>query len=536
MGRNKLTLLLAGLALGGALPFAVAKVAAAPVPRPLLQQALETAQDVTGPRERLFTLFRIASVQNETGDAAGALKTCRAAREIARGLPDDLSKVQLLTTIAADQAEAGDRAAAAETLKLTKQTADAIKDARQKGNALVQLAAFQGLFGDYEGALRTAKAGGDYQGSALQIFAWSLRKPDKPAARKALREAVAMLKSLPKNKQRQYLPQLAKAQVWVDDLPGALQTIDLLDADWKKVGQEAIAVAQARAGDVAGALKTLKAMEGAPPGGRGPVPDQLRGWVLQAIARAQAKAGDRAGAEATLKLLRPIVDDLYVLEARLAERLPRRGMSGFSQAADLEGTIALTQYQIGDVAGARQTARAVKPEYGKARAMLNVGEAAAGAGKRAEARDFLRAAAKAAENTQPGSGQSDAPSESRKNMVLWNIAQQQAKVGDVREALRTAESISAGQERDLTLGAIAAAQAEAGDGKGALQTLARIKESARQADALAGLVEGLVKAGDERGAVAVVSQQTSPARKVRALLGLAKGRAKGKADKDKPAR
>jgi hypothetical protein len=496
-------------------------LAAAPAPRdgarPFLRQALETAQAITDPREKFAALLRIAAVQNETGDAAGARKTCRAALEVARGFPNDRSKVEALASrLALIQAEAGDRDGAAETLKQAKQAANDLKDENQKGNALVHLVGAYGFAGDYEAALRTAKESGRYQAAALQGFVWSLRKPDKPAARKVLREAVALLKSLPKNNQRQYLPRLAAAQVRVGDLEGALQAIEPLDAAWKRIGQEPIAVAQAQTGDVAGALETLKAIQR----------DEPRGRVLQAVARAQAKAGERAAAEGTLKAVRKIVDDLYVWEAKLAAR-PRvpREMKGVSKAAELEAQIALTQYLLGDGAGARRTALGIKAEYEKARAFLDLGEAAAAAGKREEARKLLLAAAQAAASVRPGAARGDWPPESAKNSTLRVIAEQQAKNGDVREALRTAEAIGGDRERETALGLVVPAQAEAGDVKGALGALARIKGSAWKGYALEGIVQARVKAGDERGALAVVAEQTSPALKVRALLGLAKGRA-----------
>ncbi len=91
-------------------------LAAAPVPRedvrPLLRQALEAAQAIPDPREKVSTLLRIADAQNETGDHAGAVKTCRAAVEIARGLPNDQAKVETLGHAFLIQSQAGDRAAA----------------------------------------------------------------------------------------------------------------------------------------------------------------------------------------------------------------------------------------------------------------------------------------------------------------------------------------------------------------------------------------------------------------------------------------
>jgi RNA polymerase sigma factor (sigma-70 family) len=536
---SKLTMALAALVVAGTLALGVGTVAArqllaagpapeeqastprgATAPREegaarTLRQALDTAQTITDAHEKFAALLRIAAVQNQTGNAAGARKTCRAALEIARGFDNDPAKVNALgPSLAMIQSEAGDRDGAAEALKLAREAADAIEDHNRRGNALMRLASAYSFVGDYEGALRTAEASGAHQAAALQSFARFLRNPDKPAARKALRKAVATVQSLPEHEQRQFLPALASAQVRVGDLEGARKAIEPL-GPWKVFGQEEIGVAQAQTGDVAGALETAKAFQA----------DAPRARVLAAVARAQAKAGQRAAAEETLKAVRKIVADLAAAEAKRAARPGRPGLGGSSRAAHLEAQVAVTQFHLGDLAGARKTAGAIKSEFEKARAWLDLGAAAAAAGKREEAREFLRAAARAIEGVKPGAGPGDWPPERARNSTLRLIAREQAKVGDVREALRTAEAIGGDLEREIALESIVPAQAEAGDVKGALQTLARIKESSWQQHALAGLVQARVKAGDERGAQALVSEQKSPALKVHALLGLAKGQA-----------
>jgi tetratricopeptide (TPR) repeat protein len=356
----------------------------------------------------------------------------------------------------------------------------------------------------------------------------SLHKPDRPAARKALREAVQMLQALSESNQRQYLPNLARAQVQVGDLEGALKTIEPL-GPWKFTGQEAVAVAQAQAGDVAGALMTLKELERDPPPGLSPLVLKARGEVWQAVARAQAQAGERAAAEDSLKSVRRAVDALYEEEAKRAERpRPPFGGRGYSQAARLEARAPLTQFQIGNHAGAIETARGIRTDYEKAGALLDLGEAAAAAGKRAQARELLLLAARTLEKVRPATDFRDWPPASGKNATLRRIAQQQAKVGDAREALRTVERIASPQEQGNALGLIVPAQAAAGDADGALRTLGRLKENSSKRNALEGLVAALAKAGDERGALAVVEQQKSPGLKASALLGLAKGRAKEK--------
>src|SRR5262249_37821842 len=154
--------------------------------------------------------------------------TCRAARELALRFPNDRSKVESLAQVALLQAEVGERGAAAETLQQAKQAAGAIDNPHQKGNALCGLVRAQTFLGDYAGALDTGKDSGDYQVAALMSFARSLRQPDRLAARKALREAVALVTSASRPDQLQVRSALATAQVKVGDLEGALQTVEPL--------------------------------------------------------------------------------------------------------------------------------------------------------------------------------------------------------------------------------------------------------------------------------------------------------------------
>jgi tetratricopeptide (TPR) repeat protein len=341
------------------------------------------------------------------------------------------------------------------------------------------------------------------------------------------------MKSKSKSNQHQYLPDLAAAQAEIGDLEGALQAVESLGT-WKPFGLQAIAIAQARAGDTTGALKTAQGIQQQEP----------RARALLAVAGALAKAGDRAAA-------RPVLEEvLRIVDALQKENAARPGLaleSGHvAQVGELQAGIALIQLRLGDARTARRTAFAIQSGHERARALLEIGVAEAAAGKRAEAREVLSLAAAVAESIRPsespGLAWADESAkaailrshESAKAATLRVIAEQQAKVGDVSEALRTVESIGTDQERETALGLIVPSQAAAGDVKGALRTLAKIKEGWWKTSALEGLVQAQVQAGDERGALAVVAEQTSPALKVSALLGMAKGRTKDKADKSQP--
>ncbi|MCB7130055.1 MAG: hypothetical protein J3T61_11020, partial [Candidatus Brocadiales bacterium] len=63
-----------------------------------------------------------------------------------------------------------------------------------------------------------------------------------------------------------------------------------------------------------------------------------------------------------------------------------------------------------------------------------------------------------------------------KSYAYADIAEVQAKAGDIAEALDAVKLITSGYKRDQAYSSIAAAQARAGDIAGALETAARIKD------------------------------------------------------------
>src|SRR5262249_54651940 len=140
-----------------------------------------------------------------------------------------------------------------------------------------------------------------------------------------------------------------------------------------------------------------------------------------------------------------------------------------------------TQVKLGDIEGALKTASAFDRVYDKAKALLEIGTAQVEAGKLADARETLFRAACAAEDTKPGIrgdrlGPSG-PSEHVLGTTLRLIAVEQARAGDIKQALRTVKSISGNANaRDVALIAIVQTQAKAGEVKGGLETLEQIQD------------------------------------------------------------
>ena len=491
----------------------------------LIQEALRAAGTITEPSAKLRTLLSISSVQSKAGDFSGARKTQQEALEIAKRLANGSAKVLGIAEVALAQAGGGDRAAAIRTLEQAEQAAATISDAHEKGNAFITVLIYQTILADYDGALRTAAESGDWESTALMTFAGhvQVKKEDEPAFGRALKRALEMAKRA--GSQRQTITAIAAAQAKIGDVNGALQLADQLGG-YKVEALRDIAIAQAHAGDIEGALKTGTIIEWGQP----------KATFLGAVAVAQAKAGDRKAAQATLQEIRRIADTLQ------KQTLPREIGRSFRMAslARVREQLAMAQLRMGDLNAALQTAATIDSPYENAQVLLEIGTAQAAAGKKGDALETLRSAASAAEKIKPGTGSEgrggpSGPSglpESAKAATMRVIAEEQAKLRDVEGALRTVASIPTSCEKDTARAGIVNAQAEAGDVQGGLQTLAAIQDENDKAFAIGRLAKAQVQAGNERGALALVAQQTSALLKVHALLGIAEGRTKERATKE----
>ena len=179
------------------------------------------------------------------------------------------------------------------------------------------------------------------------------------------------------------------------------------------------------------------------------------------------------------------------------------------------------------------TAGTMDSDLMRANALTWMGVNRMKAGKRTEAWEMLYAASHAAQSVVvvAGRGVGDGgltPTRDAQANTLCYIAREQAKAGDLTEALRTANVIPAGQALDDARAGMAPAQAEAGDLKGALETVARIRYETAKADALGDLAQLLAREGREKEALALASEQKSPAVKARTLLGVIMGKANAK--------
>src|SRR5262249_28208411 len=153
----------------------------------------------------------------------------------------------------------------------------------------------QATAGDYEGGLRTLAKGEGFQGTLLSQFCFQLNTENKEAARKALTQALALVKFEDKHESERTngLSGVAYALLKLGNPDQALETAAKMGKEQDSCLQ-IIAGAQARDGDIAGAVRTAKGIQ----------QDDAKADALEAIARAQAKAGDLTAARSTLSEVR----------------------------------------------------------------------------------------------------------------------------------------------------------------------------------------------------------------------------------------
>src|SRR5207249_1225623 len=221
------------------------------------------------------------------------------------------------------------------------------------------------------------------------------------------------------------------------------------------------------------------------------------------IALAQVKAGDRAGAKRTLRQALQTIDSFK----EKIQTPDEKYVLGDFVRTSME-RVAIAQAQAGDFQAALETAVAAEAEMGTLR-QIAVLQAKAGnqAGARSTCTKALGLMSKIAEP-------------SRKISAALEIARTQVEIGDssasgetLKQALETAatvkEGVSAGANVAFVanaLGEIAAVQAMAGDIKGALKT----GDAIQKPEGLQKLARALAEAGNGHAALEWAGTRSSP--------------------------
>ena len=260
------------------------------------------------------------------------------------------------------------------------------------------------------------------------------------------------------------------------------------DAGRRADALKGMAMAQAEAGSFADALRTASAIGH----------ESLRAEALSATAVAQAEAGDIGAALRTVEGL----EDFFIQEAALqgiaaarakagdfgaALQIARRLSRGDSRHTAL-GEIAVARAEAGDFVAALQTAKEIDDtgRNARARTLVDIATQQARAGNVRDARETAGGI-----NHLAGA------------WAFSGIAAAQAESGDFAAALQTAEGIEDGHTtealaRDTAFGEVAVALAEAGDFHAAFQTMNRIaRYYAPRASAAARIAAAQARAGHE---------------------------------------
>lgn len=268
--------------------------------------ARQTVAAIPGDYARREALVSVVRAQARAGDVAGALQTAASAKE-------DPLAARMLGEVAVAQAFLGD-------LEAARQTSQLITDPRWQDQFRLLVALQQGRAGDLAGALATASAIRPGPARLMALGGLAVARAEG-GDEQGVRRVLALV---PDERERAaILPAVLEKQAAAGHLTAALSTLRDVPAGEREVAMGDIARAQARAGDVAGAMRTVEGIKDR----------TARASALRAVAVARMKAGDPSGA-------------LQVAAAK-----------GFEYEKDETlRAIAEAQAQSGDPTGARRTA------------------------------------------------------------------------------------------------------------------------------------------------------------------------------------
>jgi tetratricopeptide (TPR) repeat protein len=292
-----------------------------------------------------------------------------------------------------------------------------------------------------------------------------------------------------------------------------------------------LAGAQARGGDLSGALNTVKAIPLRP---STPLRRTLRGLLRGDGARARSQVGrewDQDIALRDLMLLKKSAGE-FDLALRIADQISDAGMR-----AEVLSDIASAMIDAGNgraatrlLNSAAKRAEKIEDDSHRARVMCEIATAQTRAGERTAARAGFARAVRAAEAGEPAG---DSHYYVRSSSLL-RIAQAQVNAGE-REAavdtferavrmadkIRVAERIEGGIERMDSILSVARAQHEAGLVEAAkattsvaLDSTRRIDGQASQSRALCAIAVAQAKIGDRESALATLAQALECARRI----------------------
>jgi len=422
----------------------------------------------------------LADVFTKAGEVMGDKEALVTAKAMAAKINDARSMVSALAQIAVAQAQVGDEAGAEATFVQAMETTATIGIAGgQRASTLAEVAVARGRAGDTAGS------------GATFVLA-----RDLVLARKAATES-----RFDSYSPDRLLVAIAEAQAKAGDVAGAKETAARLPEGLKVDVACRIAEAQARVGDVTGAKSTAAGIS-----------ENERSWPLSEIAVAEAKTGDTQGAKTTAA---KITNAIWKAKAL-------RGVGEAQiRAADTVGAKATlllakeTAAGVGDALTkvARGNSTAQPSSLDKAQAFSEIAETQIKAEDVAGAKVTLLLAKEAA------TGITDARS---KAQVAIGITGVLAKLGDVAGAKETAAGISDEMQRATALIVIAEVQARCADIAGAKETVAGISIYRRASD-LSKIAEAQARSLAEKADLAWIAALADQTSRAMAYVGVVRG-------------
>ncbi len=460
------------------------------------EQAVEIASTIDDQDMRDGALAEVAKTQAETGDIAQAL-------EVARTIDSEDVRDGVLAEIAKVQAQAG---AIAQAFTLTKTITDKEQKIRGLSAVAEELAKLDNTTDLRE--LTQPLAAKEQQVGRLAILATGLAAAWSTYECVIDQALTLVLKGLESSfHAKDYvtcLVDIAKLQAQAGDFTGARKSFSqaftaaqaLPEEDhyegWSRRGLLCdIAKEQAGAGNVEQALALVQMV----------TPQEERVRPMIDIAKEQAEAGDRTGAQETLSQAQ-----------ELAQTITHQRYRDWVLA-----NVAETQAATGGIAQSQTVGRTITDENSRNRVLANVAVAQAKAqvrkGDRAGAREIFSQVVAEAQKLP----EMDDYGKSRYE-VLGDIAKEQARTGDVEQALAVAQTITIVNRRDWVLADIAETQAATG-GIAQAQTVGRTitDENSRnrvRVNVAVAQAKAQARKGDRAGAQEIFSQAVAEAQKL----------------------
>jgi hypothetical protein len=460
----------------------------------LIVAAIENANRIAEPRQSAQAYGDIAAAQVRLGDLAAARTNLEVASKAAAQIDNGPLQADTFSAMIKSQAKAGHRAGARTIAEAAKASAAKLPVAAQ-GWLLSDIAITQAGTGDVAEAKVTASRINDAYATFQAYYRIALlqqSKRDLRGARESIVAAKSAAATIANDHQRwQCYVIVAAVQTYAGDVAGATATAtEISDRFAAARAFSEIAQEQAQKGDTAGAVATASRLK------------DVDGWckvsAYEKIAKAQAKAGDAVGARKSLEI------------AKTATELARNESD---KASHLQ-SVAATQAEIGDIAGAMATIGQISDKFIQSHSYTGLAKLQAKAGDKAGARQTFAIAKASAAQIAEKHLIGDAC-----RAVAWG----QASVGDIDAARDTAAKISDKGARNLAYYQIVDTQLKAGDIVGVKATAAL---SGEKGSIWLKIISAQAESGDIPAAIDTAKQVTEAADKESALCSIAIAQAK----------